>query len=92
MIEHAPRGACWLALALALTGLAACSTPKSEPAAVAQPAKPGVAAPAAPPPGAAAAPRGEPLMCTMDARRCPDGSYVSRNAARNCEFNPCPGK
>lgn len=31
-------------------------------------------------------------VCTMDARLCPDGSYVSRNPANNCAFNPCPGE
>lgn len=33
----------------------------------------------------------EPMMCTMDARQCPDGSYVSRTGP-NCEFSPCPGE
>lgn len=27
--------------------------------------------------------------CTMDARMCPDGSYVGRSGP-NCEFTPCP--
>ncbi|MBX9765300.1 hypothetical protein K2X83_01520 [Patescibacteria group bacterium] len=27
--------------------------------------------------------------CTMDAKMCPDGSYVGRIAPR-CEFAPCP--
>lgn len=31
------------------------------------------------------------VMCTMDARQCPDGSYVSRQGP-NCEFAPCPGQ
>ncbi len=33
----------------------------------------------------------EPIatMCTMDAKMCPDGSYVSRTGA-HCEFSPCP--
>jgi len=30
------------------------------------------------------------IACTMDAKACPDGSYVGRNPAKNCEFNPCP--
>jgi hypothetical protein len=32
------------------------------------------------------------IACTMEAKACPDGSYVGRNPQRNCEFNPCPGK
>lgn len=32
----------------------------------------------------------EPMVaCTMDARECPDGSYVGR-VGPNCEFAPCP--
>ena len=31
----------------------------------------------------------EPVMCTMDAKLCPDGSYVSRQGP-HCEFAPCP--
>ncbi|MFH1990253.1 MAG: tryptophan-rich sensory protein [Patescibacteria group bacterium] len=31
----------------------------------------------------------EPVACTMDAKLCPDGSYVER-VAPNCEFAPCP--
>jgi hypothetical protein len=31
-----------------------------------------------------------PVACTMDARACPDGSFVGR-VAPNCEFAPCPG-
>lgn len=33
----------------------------------------------------------EPVMCTMDAKQCPDGSYVSRIGPR-CEFTPCPSE
>ncbi len=32
----------------------------------------------------------EPIACTMDARVCPDGSYVGRTGPK-CEFAPCPG-
>ena len=32
----------------------------------------------------------EMVACTMDARMCPDGSYVGR-VAPSCEFAPCPG-
>lgn len=31
----------------------------------------------------------EPVVCTMDAKECPDGSYVGR-VAPNCEFAECP--
>lgn len=31
----------------------------------------------------------EPVACTMDAKLCPDGSYVGR-VAPNCEFADCP--
>jgi hypothetical protein len=33
---------------------------------------------------------GDQVFCTMDAKICPDGSYVGRVAPR-CEFAPCPG-
>jgi hypothetical protein len=33
--------------------------------------------------------REEPVACTLDAKLCPDGSYVGR-IAPNCEFAPCP--
>ncbi len=29
------------------------------------------------------------IVCTMEAKLCPDGSYVSRHAP-NCEFASCP--
>jgi hypothetical protein len=30
----------------------------------------------------------EPVMCTMDVKECPDGSYVSRKGP-DCEFDAC---
>lgn len=30
-----------------------------------------------------------PVACTMEAKLCPDGSYVGRTGP-NCEFSPCP--
>jgi hypothetical protein len=30
------------------------------------------------------------VVCTMEAKTCPDGSYVGRNPAKNCEFDLCP--
>ena len=32
---------------------------------------------------------GEAVFCTMDAKLCPDGSYVGRTGPK-CEFDPCP--
>jgi hypothetical protein len=29
------------------------------------------------------------IACTMEAKQCPDGSYVSRKGP-NCEFEICP--
>ncbi len=31
----------------------------------------------------------EPVACTMEAKLCPDGSYVGRQGPK-CEFAPCP--
>jgi len=31
----------------------------------------------------------QPRACTMEAKLCPDGSYVGRTGP-NCEFSPCP--
>jgi len=33
----------------------------------------------------------EPTICTMEAKLCPDGSYVSRTGP-NCAFAKCPGE
>jgi len=33
---------------------------------------------------------GEQVACTMEAKLCPDGSYVGRSGPR-CEFAECPG-
>lgn len=30
------------------------------------------------------------VYCTQDVKQCPDGSYVGRNPANNCNFYPCP--
>lgn len=32
----------------------------------------------------------EPVMCTQEAKMCPDGSAVGRTGPQ-CEFAPCPG-
>jgi hypothetical protein len=34
---------------------------------------------------------GETVFCTMDARLCPDGSYVGR-VGPDCQFETCPGE
>jgi hypothetical protein len=31
------------------------------------------------------------VVCTMDAKLCPDGSSVGRDPQNNCEFRACPG-
>ena len=43
----------------------------------------------APSGGATPPPGGDGVMCTMDAKLCPDGSSVGRSGP-NCEFAPCP--
>ncbi len=32
---------------------------------------------------------GDTTVCTMEAKQCPDGSYVGRSGP-NCEFAECP--
>lgn len=32
----------------------------------------------------------EATSCIMDVQACPDGSYVSRDPAKNCAFRACP--
>lgn len=45
--------------------------------------------PAAPPIGDSQPGSEGPVMCTMEAKMCPDGSYVGRSGPK-CEFTPCP--
>jgi hypothetical protein len=33
----------------------------------------------------------EGIACAADVMQCPDGRFVSRNPARDCAFNACPG-
>ena len=33
--------------------------------------------------------RAKNMFCTRDLFTCPDGTYVSRNPANDCEFDPC---
>jgi len=47
---------------------------------------------ATPQPTSTTTPSGdENIACTMDAKLCPDGSYVGR-IPPTCEFAPCPGE
>ncbi len=32
---------------------------------------------------------GDQVMCTQEAKMCPDGSFVGRTGPK-CEFSPCP--
>lgn len=45
--------------------------------------------PPAPPPPAM---QEEGGACAADVRQCPDGSFVSRNPAKACAFDACPGE
>ncbi len=77
-----------LAAGLSLS-LVACAVPGSDPSTpVRKPGSGKVVLPEAPPPPTVAE---DALMCTMDAKMCPDGSYVSRNPNNGCAFDPCPG-
>ena len=76
-----------LAAAMLLLTLAACGTPQPG-SATGHAEKPRKAAPAGPPPPPLPE---EPLVCPAEPRQCPDGSFVSRNPARDCEFDACPG-
>lgn len=78
-----------LAVAVMSVSLAGCAAPGSDSSSPArQPAAGKRALPEAPPPPTVAE---DALMCTADAKRCADGSYVSRNPNNGCAFNPCPG-
>ena len=45
-----------------------------------------------PPPNAVGGGNGNMAVCTMEAKLCPDGkTYVSRNSAKGCAFDACPG-
>jgi hypothetical protein len=35
--------------------------------------------------------RDDEVVCTMDVKECPDGSFVGR-VPPDCEFSPCPGE
>ena len=71
-----------LAAAALLLMLAACGTIPGQPQAHKKPA------PAGPPPPPMT---DTPIVCPVDVKRCPDGRFVSRNPANECEFDACPG-
>lgn len=76
-----------LAAVVLLALLGACSSGAS----VAKPEtspKTGKPLPYAPPPPPMADEGG---ACPADVKQCPDGSFVSRNPAQGCAFDPCPG-
>jgi len=31
----------------------------------------------------------EPMICSTDVKTCADGSFVSRDSKKGCEFKPC---
>lgn len=62
------------------------STPPTMPAVPVMPIADVPDEPAVPEP---ISPPDEGVMCTMDAKICPDGSAVGRSGP-NCEFAPCP--
>jgi len=75
--------------AVLLLTLAACNPvldPSAKPASKPTAGKP---LPYAPPPPPLP---GEGGACAADASQCADGSFVSRNPDRGCEFDPCPGE
>jgi len=78
-----------LVAAMLLASLAACSSDGADTAVkLAAPAKAGKPSPYAPPPPPMPE---EGIVCPADVRLCPDGSFVSRNTANGCAFEPCPG-
>ncbi len=34
--------------------------------------------------------KGSGKVCAQDVQECPDGSFVGRDPAKNCQFKPCP--
>ena len=75
--------------ALMLFTLAACNPVLDTPTKPASRASSGKPLPYAPPPPALP---DEVGACAADVRQCPDGSFVSRNPATSCSFDPCPGE
>jgi len=77
-----------LTVTLLMLALSACGTEVStQTSAPSQ----GASVPAAPVPPPPPIPEEDAIVCPADVQLCPDGSYVSRNPARRCAFDPCPG-
>jgi len=74
-----------LVAVLLMAMLGACSSGGAEPAV---PPKAGKPLPYAPPPPPMPE---EGIVCPADVMQCPDGRFVSRNPARGCAFDACPG-
>jgi hypothetical protein len=80
-----------LAAAVLLVALTGCSSTATDTALKPAP-RPvsGKALPFAPPPPTMSAEEG--MLCAADIRHCTEGGSVSRNAAKACAFDPCPGE
>jgi len=76
-------------LMLALTGCGSVSEAAKQPAPTQGAATSVPAAPVPPPPPI---PEEDAIVCPADVKLCPDGSWVARNPAKRCEFDPCPGE
>lgn len=76
-------------LMLALTGCGSASEAARQPASGQDTTATVPAAPVPPPPPI---PEEDAIVCPADVKLCPDGSWVARNPAKRCEFDPCPGK
>jgi hypothetical protein len=75
--------------ALLLVTLAACNPVLDGTTKPASSATAGKPLPYAPPPPPLP---DEVVACAADVKPCPDGSFVSRDPATSCSFDPCPGK
>lgn len=75
------------ALAILMLALAGCGSTPDAPATAAHKPASGKPLPYAPPPPPLP---DEGVACAMDVSQCPDGSFVSRNPAMACDFDPCP--
>jgi hypothetical protein len=80
-----------LAAAVLLVALTGCSSTATDTAGKPAPKPvPGKALPFAPPPPTM--PEHEGVLCADDVKLCSGGASVSRNAAKACAFDPCPGE
>lgn len=80
-----------LAAAVLLVALAGCSSTATVTATKPAPKPvPDKALPFAPPPPMMSEQEG--VLCADDVKLCPGGGSVSRNAAKACAFDSCPGE